>query len=142
MLRRRAGHIVNTSSVSGLIPAPGFTAYSATKHAVVGLSRGLRIEAARHGVKVSAVCPGFINTEIVDNADYRGIDGPTSVADSPVRFGSPESCARQALRGVARNEAEIVITPHAKGMVAMQRFAPRVNEVLGRIAVKRAADKL
>jgi len=142
MIGRRSGHIVNTSSVSGLIPAPGFTAYSATKHAVVGLSRGLRLEAARHGVKVSVVCPGFINTELKQNADYRGVEPLEDVADSPVKFGSPEACARQALRGVARNEAEIVITPHAKGMVAMQRFAPRVSELIGRAAVRRSADKL
>ena len=142
MLARRSGHIVNTSSVSGLIAAPGFTAYSATKHAVVGLSRGLRIEAARHEVKVSVVCPGFIDTELKHNADYRGIRPAQDVAGSPVRFGSPEACARQALRGVARNEAEIVITPHAKGMVAMQRFAPRVNEVLGRVAHRQASNKM
>ena len=142
MISRRSGHIVNTSSVSGLVPAPGFTAYSATKHAVVGLSRGLRIEAAPHGVAVSVICPGFIDTEIQQNADYRGVDRPASVAETPFKFASPEYCARQALRGVAGGEAEIVVTAHAKGLVAMQRVAPRVGEFLSRVAVKRVVDKM
>lgn len=139
MLERRSGHIVNTSSVSGLIAAPGFTAYSATKHAVVGLSRGLRVEGARHGVQVSVICPGFIDTNMPKDADYRGVDGERARASVP--FISPEACARQALRGVARNEGEIVVAAHAKGMVAMQRFAPRLNELIGRISVEQMSKK-
>lgn len=140
MIGRRSGHIVNTSSISGLIPAPGFTAYSATKHAVIGLSRGLRVEAAAHGVKVSAICPGFIDTEIKQNADYRGIDPDRSQAKLPFKFHSPEYCAHHALLGVARNQAEIVITPHAKGMAALQRALPRLGELLGRVQAKRAYE--
>lgn len=138
MMARRAGHIVNTSSVSGLIAAPGFTMYSATKHAVVGLTRGLRIEAKPHNVKVSCFCPGFIDTELAHNADYRGIDGGQVRAQSPIKFATPESCAAEALRGVAKNKGEIVVTRHAKGMVAMQKFAPWVLGSLAGRSLKRA----
>lgn len=137
MMDRGEGHIVNTSSVSGLIPAPGFTMYSATKHAVVGLSRGLRAEAKRFGVKVSCFCPGFIDTELAQNADYRGIDGEKARAKSPFKFATPESCAKEALAGVAKNEGEIVVTRHAKGMVAVQKFAPKVMSALAGQSVKR-----
>jgi len=124
MMARGAGHIINTSSASGLVAAPGFTMYSATKHAVVGLTRGLRLEAKRHNVKVSCFCPGFIDTELAHNADYRGIDGSKARADSPITFATPESCATAALRGVAKNKGEVVVTGHAKGMVFLQKFAP------------------
>jgi NAD(P)-dependent dehydrogenase (short-subunit alcohol dehydrogenase family) len=67
MIRQGAGHIVNTASVAGLVPSPGFTAYCASKHAVVGFSTSLRAEAAEYGVKVSAVCPGFIKTPMFDS---------------------------------------------------------------------------
>ncbi len=67
MIRQGSGHIVNTASVAGLVPSPGFAAYSASKHAVVGLSTSLRAEAAGYGVKVSAVCPGFVRTPIFDS---------------------------------------------------------------------------
>jgi NAD(P)-dependent dehydrogenase (short-subunit alcohol dehydrogenase family) len=137
MIERGSGHIVNTSSVSGLIAAPGFTAYSATKHAVVGLSRGLRIEAKRHGVRVSCFCPGFIDTEIAVNAEYRGIDPDRAREKTPIKFATPESCAREALRGVAKNEGEIVVTKHAKGMVALQKIAPRVLGLLAGQGVSR-----
>ena len=140
MMQRRSGHIVNVSSVSGLIASPGFTAYSATKHAVVGLSRGLRLEAGRFGVNVSVVCPGFINTELVQNADYRGMRD-FEAGESPIKFGTPEYCARRALRGVAANQGEIVVMPHAKGLVAMQRLTPRVNEVVGRVALEQVIVK-
>lgn len=126
MRQQRKGHIVNTSSVSGLIPAPGFTAYSATKHAVVGLSRGLRVEAERFGVKVSVLCPGFTDTAIIHDADYRGIDGGRAVKKLPFALDSPESCAREALDGVAKNKAEIVTSKHAKGMAAAHRVSPKL----------------
>jgi len=123
MIERRWGHIVNTASISGLVPTPGFTAYSATKHAVVGLSRGLRIEAKDYGVRVSCICPGVINTEIARNADYRGIDGNAS---PPFKFATPEACAEESLQGVAGNKGEIIVTRHAKAMAGLQRAAPRV----------------
>jgi len=138
MMARRAGHIVNTSSVSGLIAAPGFTMYSATKHAVVGLTRGLRIEAKRYGVQVSCFCPGFIDTELVQNADYRGIDGEKARASSPIKFATPQSCAAEALAGVAKNKGEIVVTRHAKGMVALQKFAPWLLGSLAKQGLRRS----
>jgi short-subunit dehydrogenase len=62
MVKQGFGHIVNTASLGGLIPEPMATAYATTKHAVVGLSTSLRAEAAELRVKVSVVCPGFVQT--------------------------------------------------------------------------------
>lgn len=59
------GHIVNTASMAGLGPAPLLTPYALTKHAVVGLSASLRVEAAPFGVRVSVLCPGVIETPIL-----------------------------------------------------------------------------
>lgn len=65
MLEQGYGHIVNTASLAGLVPMPMGIPYTATKHAVVGLSLGLRAEAATRGVKVSVVCPGFVDTPLL-----------------------------------------------------------------------------
>lgn len=62
MLAQGSGHIVNTASLAGLVPMPIGIPYTATKHAVVGLSLGLRAEAAGRGVRVSVVCPSFVDT--------------------------------------------------------------------------------
>jgi NAD(P)-dependent dehydrogenase (short-subunit alcohol dehydrogenase family) len=62
MAARGAGHIVNVASMAGLVPLPASAAYCAAKSAVVGLSAALRLDAARHGVGVSVVCPGVVST--------------------------------------------------------------------------------
>lgn len=72
MVRQGNGHIVNTASLAGLLPAGLLTVYSMTKHAVVGLSLSLRAEAASRGVKVLVVCPSAVETPILDGPDGRG----------------------------------------------------------------------
>lgn len=140
MARQGFGHIVNTASAAGLMPSPGLTAYSATKHAVVGLSLALRTEAALHGVRVSVVCPGLIDTPMKDNIELRKIDRAAMLASVPLALYPAESCARDILRGVARN-APIIVTPaHAKAMTLGYRFAPwLVSWLLGREVKKTRA---
>ena len=70
MIRQRSGHIVNTASMAGLVASPGAAAYTATKYAVVGISKALRVEAERHGVQVSVLCPGAIRTPILSGGKY------------------------------------------------------------------------
>jgi NAD(P)-dependent dehydrogenase (short-subunit alcohol dehydrogenase family) len=65
------GHVVNTASVAGLIATPGLGAYSATKHAVVGLSESLWHELVGSGVGVSVVCPSIVRTQIFDSERAR-----------------------------------------------------------------------
>ena len=67
MVRQGHGHIVNVSSLSGLISQPGNGPYCTAKHALVGLSLSLRFEGADLGVKVSCVCPGDMKTDIYKN---------------------------------------------------------------------------
>jgi NAD(P)-dependent dehydrogenase (short-subunit alcohol dehydrogenase family) len=65
MVDRGSGCIVNTASIAGLAPSPGFAIYSTSKHAVVGLSQALRAEAKKYGVQVNVLCPGVVNTPMV-----------------------------------------------------------------------------
>jgi NAD(P)-dependent dehydrogenase (short-subunit alcohol dehydrogenase family) len=61
------GHVVNVASMSGVLTSPGIGPYTAAKHGVVGLSKGLRSELANKGVGVSVVCPGMVQTSIVEH---------------------------------------------------------------------------
>ncbi len=136
MVKQGFGHIVNTASLAGLVPFPFGVPYAMTKHAVVGLSVSLRGEARAHGVRVSAVCPGVIDTPMLDS------EGPPDL--SRTRFAGrgremflhsnrgpadpPERLAADVLRGVQRNQAIIVAPGRARGIWLANRISPRLLE--------------
>lgn len=136
MQQQGYGHIVNTASVAGLVPCPSLVAYSATKHAVVGLSYGLRAEAARHGVKVTALCPGFIDTDLVHHSELRGMDRARAMSGLP-KLTTPDACAKAALRGVEKNLAVVVVTGHGKLLTGLQRLSPELMQTFAGWAYRR-----
>ncbi len=123
MVRQGYGHIVNTASLAGLVPAPGEISYTTAKYGVVGMSHALRAEGARLGVKVTVVCPGFIDTPILVNSPIRGADAEKLRTLIP-RAMAPEKCARIILRGVAKNRSTIVITGLARALWWLARANP------------------
>ena len=127
MVKQGYGHIINTASIEGLIPAPATVSYVASKYGVVGLSNALRIEGTDLGVKVSVVCPGYIKTPIFQTSKMIKIDREEMLKSLPERFGiTSEACAQIILRGVQRNKAIIVVTGFAKVLWALQRISPAV----------------
>jgi NAD(P)-dependent dehydrogenase (short-subunit alcohol dehydrogenase family) len=71
MLQQKAGAIVNTASVAGLVATPGMPAYVASKHAVIGLTKTAAGEVARQGVRVNAVCPGPVDTRMIHSLEQQ-----------------------------------------------------------------------
>lgn len=125
MIAQGAGHIVNTASMAGLHPVPYSSVYAATKHAVVGLSLSLRVEGAERGVRVSAVCPGIVDTSIFDSsADRGGYSYRETIDRTPGPRVSPALAAEAILRGVSRNDALIVFPRTARILAAAHRVAP------------------
>jgi 3alpha(or 20beta)-hydroxysteroid dehydrogenase len=92
-LLRAGGAIVNTASVAGLVGSPGISAYIASKHAVIGLTRASAVEAADRGIRINAICPGEIEGRMM--ASIEKMSGNTDAHDAfrdtiPVRrFGEP-----------------------------------------------------
>lgn len=107
MLERRYGRIVNVASTAGQIGYPYVAAYCAAKHGVIGLTRSLALEVATKGVTVNAVCPGYTETELLDNAldqvvsqTGRSMDEARAAlqrANPQQRFVSPEEVAHAVL---------------------------------------------
>jgi NAD(P)-dependent dehydrogenase (short-subunit alcohol dehydrogenase family) len=126
-------HIVNTASAAAFAPAARLGAYSATKHAVLGMSDALRMDLAPHGIGVSVLCPGGVNTNIAQTLTRVSSKDPQKelAADLDVfmvsnddAFNVPIEADRVAelvLRGVRENASYIVTAPGAKPVVA-QRF--------------------
>lgn len=74
MMKQRSGSIINITSVSGLVGMAGQTNYSSSKAGIVGFTKALAKEVARRGVRVNAVAPGFIETEMVQALDQKYMD--------------------------------------------------------------------
>ena len=125
MVRQGFGHIINTASIEGLVPFPGTAGYVASKYAVVGLSQSLRIEAEDLGVKVSVVCPGYIETNIFQDSEMVGLDRDKALGViSRMRGLSPRRCAEIILSGVERNKAIIIVTGTARFLWILGRISP------------------
>jgi NAD(P)-dependent dehydrogenase (short-subunit alcohol dehydrogenase family) len=130
MIEQGHGHILNTASLAGLVPAPMMLPYTTTKHAVVGLSLSLRAEAAAHGVRVSVICPGFVDTPLLDNTNpglpetRTGKNARAGALRVQRRLYTPEALARDVLRGVARNQALIVAPASARAVWRGVRLSP------------------
>ncbi|MDB5998603.1 MAG: family NAD(P)-dependent oxidoreductase [Rhizobacter sp.] len=106
MRERRAGHVINISSVGGMQSGPGFGVYCSTKFAVEGLSEALHAELAPLGIRVTVVEPGYFRTEFLDGAsltvspkvlgDYAGTAGAVREAAQRINLNQPGDPVRLA----------------------------------------------
>ncbi|AJE41502.1 SDR family oxidoreductase [Streptomyces nodosus] len=138
--RGQGGHIVNIASAAAYQPSKALPAYSTSKAAVLMLSECLRAELAGQGIGVSAVCPGFVHTNITSTARFVGVDA----AEEQRRRGRatrwyglrgypPEKVAAAILRAVVRDQAVVHITPEARGARLLSRFAPGALRAIARL---------
>ncbi|WP_329366531.1 SDR family oxidoreductase [Streptomyces sp. NBC_01483] len=138
--RGQGGHIVNTASAAAYQPSKALPAYSTSKAAVLMLSECLRAELAGQGIGVSAICPGFVNTDITSTAHFAGVDATEekrlqkkSARLYGLRNYPPEKVADAILRAVVRNQAVVPVTPEARGARLMSRLAPRALRAIARM---------
>lgn len=138
--RGQGGHIVNTASAAAYQPSKALPAYSTTKAAVLMLSECLRAELAGQGIGVSAICPGFVNTNITSTARFAGVDETEekrrqkkSARLYGLRNYPPEKVATAILRAVVKNQAVVPVTPEARGAHLMSRFTPRTLRAIARL---------
>ncbi|TLS41492.1 SDR family oxidoreductase [Streptomyces montanus] len=138
--RGQGGHIVNTASAAAYLPSKALPAYSTSKAAVLMLSECLRAELAGRGIGVSAICPGFVNTNITSTARFAGVDADEekrlrkkTARIYRLRNYPPGKVADAVLRAVVHNEPVVPVTPEARGGRLMSRFTPRALRAIARM---------
>lgn len=135
LIRQGRGHILNTASSGGLAPLPGRSPYTATMHAVVGLTETLNLELRQAAPSVGAtvLCPGLVDTPLGENSAALGaIDlppGSASIRSMGLAFLTPAEVAAAALDAV-----ETGIVHVAPGAGVLERAQGRVDELLADLA--------
>jgi short-subunit dehydrogenase len=132
LARQREAHIVNLSSIFGIIAPPGQTAYAAAKFAVRGFSESLRheLQMAASPVRLSVVHPGGVATNIVRNSRAgSGVTDNERRAQTIERFDAvakttPAAAALRIITGIEKNQPRILIGNDARFMDLLQRFRP------------------
>jgi NAD(P)-dependent dehydrogenase (short-subunit alcohol dehydrogenase family) len=135
-MKASGGHIVNVSSIAGFLGVFGYTAYSASKFAVIGLSESLRSEMKPHGIHVSVLCPpdtdtpGFARENLTKPFETKALGESAGLM-------SPDEVARAMLRGMEQGRFLIVPGMEGKFILAAKRLLPgAVNTVMDRIVAR------
>ena len=133
LLAQPEAHVVNISSIFGIVGVPNQSSYCASKFAVRGFTESLRAELEGTKIGVTVVHPGGVNTNIVNGA--RGDDfGPgrtqKDVADLFTKMMPPEKAARHIVRGIEKNKPRVLFTPESRVLDALKRLAPSVTQAL------------
>lgn len=138
MLQREEAHVLNIASFFGLIGTRRLAAYTASKFGLVGFSESLRAEYARAGLGVTAMCPGFVDTNLFATAPL-GSDRRQQKTPPRWMLTTPEKIAARAIKAVRRNEAQVVMQPYAKLAHLGKRFFPGVYDWAHHLSRKRKA---
>lgn len=151
----RGGHLVNVASAAGLLGLPRHGAYSAAKFGLRGVSEVLRFDLHRHGIGVSLVCPGAVDTPIVQSTPIAGVDREHPLARKMAdefrkHAKSPEHVAGAILDGVRKERYLVFTSADIRAAYALQRWCPplyvfvmrRLNDRMHRVAtIARAAPE-
>jgi len=136
MIAQGSGQILITASGAGLVGIPGMAPYCTSKFALVGLGEVLRCELAKHHITVSVLCPGIINTKIIQDGqiymkDQSEQSQKTKIEDFYRRYGTdPKKVARDGLRALSRNRG-IQLSPfNVWPLWLVKRLSPSLYQYL------------
>ena len=141
--RGQGGTIINVSSAAAFLPSKSMIAYGTTKAAVLAFSESLRADLADDGITVTAVCPGFVNTNIAKSTVYAGMtpdeqDSARRKADVAYRRRNytPEATAKAIVKAVKSGPPVVPIAAESRVGYAMRRISPSLIRLLARYDIR------
>ncbi|MGD0821139.1 MAG: SDR family oxidoreductase [Desulfomonilia bacterium] len=135
--QRPEAHIINVSSINGIVPSPNESSYNASKFAVKGFTETLYQEFRKTNIRVSCVHPGWIKTNIAKNARWGHLivsglspEKACDILDKQVFRTFPDNAADTIISGIKRNDRRIIVCPEAKALDYVARAFPRTAVTL------------
>lgn len=143
MIAAGRGHVVNVVSLLGYFAPPAVSPYVATKYALLGLSLSLRTELRQKGIRVSAVCPGLVDTNIVANSRLKTAgDQPRQRVQALFKRGRDPARVADAIAGLlVRDRAVLPVFPEAWALWYAGRISPDFGTALGRLLLRRVVGR-
>jgi NAD(P)-dependent dehydrogenase (short-subunit alcohol dehydrogenase family)/pimeloyl-ACP methyl ester carboxylesterase len=142
--RGQGGTIINVSSAAAFLPSKSMIAYGTTKAAVLAFSESLRADLADEGITVTAVCPGFVNTNIAKSTVYAGMSADQQErarqkADAAYRRRNytPEATAKAIVKAVKTGPPVLPIAAESRVGYAMRRISPSLVRLLARYDLRK-----
>ena len=143
--RGEGGTIINVASAAAYLPSKSMVAYSTTKAAVLGFSESLRADLADEGITVTAVCPGFVNTNIAKSTVYAGLSAEQQErarqkTDAAYRRRNytPEATAKAIVKAVRSGPAVLPIAAESRIGYVLRRVSPSMIRLLARIDIRQS----
>jgi short-subunit dehydrogenase/pimeloyl-ACP methyl ester carboxylesterase len=141
--RGEGGTIINIASAAAFLPSKSMVAYSTTKAAVLGFSESLRADLADEGITVTAVCPGFVNTNIAKSTVYAGMTAEQQElarqkADAAYRRRNytPEATAKAIVKAVRTGPPVLPVAAESRIGYAMRRISPSMIRLFARFDIR------
>jgi short-subunit dehydrogenase/pimeloyl-ACP methyl ester carboxylesterase len=142
--RGEGGTIINVSSAAAYLPSKSMVAYGTSKAAVLAFSESLRADLADEGITVTAVCPGFVNTNIAKSTVYAGMtadqqESARQRADAAYRRRNytPEATAKAIVKAVGTAPPVLPIAAESRIGYAMRRISPSMIRLLARVDIRK-----
>ena len=144
--RGEGGTIINLASAAAYMPSKSMVAYSTTKAAVLGFSESLRADLADEGISVTAVCPGFVNTNIAKSTVYAGMteeeqERARERADAAYRRRNytPEAVAKAIVKAIKTGPAVLPVAAESRFGYALRRISPSMLRLFARFDIRQSS---
>ena len=140
LLDRPEAHVLNVSSIAGLVASGRLAAYHVSKYGLIGFSESLRAEYGPRGLGVTALCPGLVKTDLFQTAAHGHRDKPLPKPPDWL-CASPERVARRAVRAILRDEGLVLVTPMAHVLWFLKRLSPGLLDYCQRFRRRRSRPR-